>query len=230
MKHDCIRKAPSSGFTLTELLVVIAIVAVLAALGFMGISTFIKRANAAKDSATLRQIWISIAVYSGDNNDLMPGPLFTTQAPIYNQPISSNPREWRRLSDCLAPYLGHDNPKKGDFIEEMAASWQKTPETRNAGAYYMQRKLPIGLGDETRSPWGIPAPATGDLRLPMRMSQVMGEPQTSRTWAMTTVDQLHPEMSAPNLNTPAGMAYGSYRLGIYFDGRVSKFDVNNNPL
>lgn len=35
-------------------------IAALAILGFMGISTFTKRANAAKDTATLRQIWISI--------------------------------------------------------------------------------------------------------------------------------------------------------------------------
>ncbi len=163
MKHDRNQEAPSSGFTLTELLVVIVIIAVLATLGFMGMSIFTKRANAAKDAASLRQIWICISMYSGDNNDLMPGPLFSTQGPIYNKPISSNPREWRRLSDCLAPYLGHVNPKQGDFIEAMAASWQKAPETRNAPAYFMQQRLPIGLGDETRHPWGRPAPASADF-------------------------------------------------------------------
>jgi prepilin-type N-terminal cleavage/methylation domain-containing protein len=230
MKHDRIQKNTSSGFSLTELLVVIVLIAVLATLGFMGISMFSKRANAAKDAASLRQIWISISMYSGDNNDLMPGPLFTTQAPIYNRPISSNPREWRRLSDCLAPYLGHDNPKQGDFIEAMAASWQKTPETRNAPAYFMQQRLPIGPGDETRHPWGRPAPASADLRYPLRMSYVLGQPQTSKTWAVTEVDQLHPEIPNPNLNTPAGMAHGTYRLGIYFDGRVGKLDINNKPL
>lgn len=193
MKHNRIQKAPSSGFSLTELLVVIVIIAVLATLGLMGISTFTKRANAAKNATTLRQIWISIQMYSGDQNDLMPGPLFTGQAPIFNKPISSNPREWRRLSDCLALYLGHDNPKKGKFIEAMAASWQKTPLTRNSPAYFMQQRLPIGLGDETGHPWSRPAPAPADARYPMRMSQVLAQPQTSKTWAITAIDQVHPD-------------------------------------
>ncbi len=232
MKHDRIKKAPSFGFTLTELLVVIVIIAVLATLGFMGISTLAKRANAAKDAATLRQIWTCIQMYSGDHNDLMPGPLFSRQVPIFSKPVSSNPREWRRLSDCLAPYLGHDNPKQGDLIEAMTASWQKSPETRNASAYFMQQNLPIGPGDETRNPWGLPAPAAVDLRNPMRMSQVMGQPQTSRTWAITEFDQLHPGISNPDLKkgTPEGMTHGTYRLGIYFDGSIGKLDINNKPL
>lgn len=62
------------------------------------------------------------------------------------------------------------------------------------------------------------------------MSYVMGQPQTSKTWAITEVDQLHPEIPNPNLKTPVGLAHGTYRLGIYFDGRVGRFDVDNNPL
>jgi prepilin-type N-terminal cleavage/methylation domain-containing protein len=230
MKHIQIKKSQPFGFSLTELLVVIAIITVLTTLGFMGVSTFSKRANAAKDATTLRQIWTCIQMYSGDHNDLMLGPLFSAQVPIYNKPTPSNPREWRRLSDCLTPYLRHDSPKQGDFIEEMAASWQKTPDTRNAAAYFMQQKLPIGFGDESGNPWGRPAPASADLRLPMRMAHVMGQSQNSRTWAITEVDQLHPEIPKPNLKTPEGMAHGGYRLGIYFDGGMGRFGVDNNPL
>lgn len=225
MKHDRIQKAPSSGFSLTELLVVILIIAVLATLGLMGISTLTKRANATKDAATLRQIWTCVSLYSSDQNGMMPGPLFTAQSPIYNKPIPA-PGQWRRLSDCLAPYLGYDNLKSGDFMEAMAASWQKTPETRNSPAYYMQQKLPIGLGEETLRPFG----SGQDLTPPMRMSHVMAQPKTDKTWALTEYDQLNPEIPIPNTNTPAGMAHGTYRLGIYFDGRVGRFDVDNNPL
>jgi len=232
MKHGRIPTPPSSGFTLTELLVVIAIIAALAMLGFMGVSALTKRANAAKDASTLRQIWTCIQMYSGDQNDRMPGPLFSRQVPIYMKPVPLNPREWRRLSDCLAPYLGHDNPKQGDLIEAMAASWQKSPESRNAPAYFMQQQLAIGLEDETRNPWGLPAPAAVDLRNPMRMSQVMGQPLTSRTWAITEFDHLHPGISNPDLKkgTPEGMTHGKFRLGVYFDGSVGRFNVDNIPL
>jgi prepilin-type N-terminal cleavage/methylation domain-containing protein len=232
MRHSRTPKLPPRGFTLTEILVVIAIIAVLAAIGFMSISSLNKSANAAKDASTLRQIWNGIQMYSGDQNDLMPGPLFTRQSPIYNRPIPTNPREWRRLSDCVAPYLGYDSSKQGDFIEPMAASWQKTPLARNAPSLYMQQKLPIGDGQTTRNPWGIPAPASVDMRSPMRMSTVMSQPLASRTWAITEFDQLHPEISDPDLKkgTPDGMTHGKFRLGVYFDGSVGKLDTNNKAL
>jgi prepilin-type N-terminal cleavage/methylation domain-containing protein len=219
------------GFSLVELLVAIAIIAVLAVLVFGMARGFIRQAAASRDAATLRQMWTCIQMYAGDNNDLLPGPLFTRQSPIYNKAPSTNPREWRRLSDCLAPYLGHDNPKPGDFIEAMAASWQKNPISRNAPTYYMQQKLPIGDGRFTENPWGLPAPASVEDRMPMRMSVVMAQPKTNRTWAMTEFDQDHPEISDPGLKygTPEGMAHQTYRLGVYFDGSVGKLNRENNP-
>lgn len=227
-----VRKVRTCGFTLTELLVAIAIIAVLAVLVFGLARGFFRQAAATRDSNTLRQLWTCIQMYAGDQNDLMPGPLFTRQSPIYNKDISPNPREWRRLSDCLASYLGYDHPKPGDFIEAMAASWQKTPDSQNAPAYYMQQKLPIGDGRTTQNPWGMPAPASNEDRMPMRLSVVMAQPQTSRTWALTEFDHLHPAISDANLKqgTPEGMAHASYRFGLYFDGSVGKLDVNNKPL
>jgi prepilin-type N-terminal cleavage/methylation domain-containing protein len=227
-----IPKVRPRGFTLTELLVAIAIITVLALLVFGLARGFIRQAAASRDTATLRQLWTCIQMYAGDNNDLMPGPLFTRQTPIYNKPIPSNPREWRRLSDCLAPYLGYDNPKPGDFIEAMAASWQNTPISQKAPAFFMQQKLPIGDGGVTNNPWGLPAPASVEDRMPMRMSIVMAQPKTNRTWAMTEFDQAHPEVSDPDLKqgTPEGMAHGTYRLGVYFDGSVGKLNRENKPL
>jgi hypothetical protein len=68
----------------------------------------------------------------------------------------------------------------------------------------------------------------------MRMVHVMGhlmdQSRNSRTWAITAVDQLHPEIPNPNPNTPMGLAHGTYRLGTYFDGSIGRFDVDNNPL
>ena len=226
-----IRIRRPAGFTLVELLVSIAILAVLAALVFMLARGFTRHAAASRDTSTLRQVSTCIQMYSGDNNDLMPGPLFSRQSAVFNKPVSSNPREWRRLSDCLAPYLGYDDPKPGDFLDAMAASWQKSPQNRSAPAYFMQQNLPIGEGRETRNPWGLPAPASVDQRMPMRLSLVMSQPQTNRTWAMTEFDQAHPAISDPGLKegTPEGMVHGKYRLGLYFDGSVGKLNIKNDP-
>jgi prepilin-type N-terminal cleavage/methylation domain-containing protein len=227
-----LRRPKPAGFTMVELLVTITIIAVLAAIIFALSRGFLRQAAATRDSSTLRQMWTCIHMYCGDHNDLLPGPLFTRQSVVYNKPVPSNPREWRRLSDCLATYFGYDDPKPGTFLEPMAASWQKTPAGKNAPAYYMQQNLLIGEGRETRNPWGLPAPATAELRNAMRLSDVMAQPRTSRTWAMTEFDQLHPEISDPSLKegTPEGMTHGRYRLGMYFDGSVRKLNKSNQPL
>lgn len=220
------------GFTLVELLVVIAMIALLTVMAFIGIKMFIKKAEAAKDMSTMRQISACITMYAGDHNDYMPGPLFTGQTPVFNKPISTNIKEWRRLADCLAPYMGYDNPKEGDFIEPMASSWQRKPETRDVPAYFMQQKLPMADGFSFENPWGKPAPAPTNERVPMKMSTVLLQPKAARTWAMTDVDQLHPEVTSQDWKpkAPAGMSHGSYRLALYFDGSVGKLDVNNNPM
>ncbi len=232
MNRDTDISGPRRGFTLIELLVSIAIIGVLAVLVFALARGFIRQAAATRDASTMRQMWTCIRMYADDHNDLMPGPLFTRQSPVYNKVPHTNPREWRRLSDCLATYFGHEDPQSGDFIEGMAASWQKSPESHGAPAYYMQQKLPIGDGNTTTNPWGLPAPAANDKRLPMRMSMVLSQPLVDKTWAITEFDQSHPDVSDPELKlgTPEGMAHGTYRLGIYFDGRVGKLDRDNNPL
>ncbi|MBJ7256675.1 MAG: prepilin-type N-terminal cleavage/methylation domain-containing protein, partial [Akkermansiaceae bacterium] len=55
ISNDKFIKSSRLGFTLVELLVTITIIVVLAAVTFVGTSAMIKRAAAAKDSATLRQ-------------------------------------------------------------------------------------------------------------------------------------------------------------------------------
>jgi len=222
----------TAGFTLVELLVVILIIAVLAALSILGINLARKSAAAANDASTMRQVSTAIIMYASDHNDLMPGPLFTRQVPVYNKSPSPNPREWRRLSDCLANYLGYENSKKGEIIAPMAASWQKSGRNAKSPAWYMQQKLVIGTGNGFENPWGIPAPAPITERMPMRLSVVLAQPNSGRTWAMTAMDQLHPSVSDPALKVgcPEGLAHGTYRLGVYFDGSVAKFDRNNNPL
>lgn len=221
------------GFTLVELLVTITIIIVLAALTFVGSSLFIKRANAAKDAATLRQVFYCINMYAADNNDYLPGPLFTGQTPVCKNPLSSNIKEWRRLAECFAPYLGKADPKSGEVIESMTSSWQKTEAQQNSPSYYMQQKLPIGdSGTVFQCPWGKPAPASTEQRVPMKLQTVLAQPKAGRTWAMTELDQMHPDIGTASwkADVPAGMIHGSYRLALYFDGSVGKVDKDNSPL
>lgn len=222
------RRAP--GFSLVEVLVVILIIAILAVLSLVGAKMFIKTAAAAKDAGTLRQISTCINMYVADHNDYLPGPLFTGQTPVYNKAPSSNIKEWRRMADCLAPYMGYDEPKSGDCIEPMASSWQKDTTTRNSPSYYVQQKLPLGdAGTTVQCPWGKPAPAANDDRIPMKLQTVMAQTRAARTWAITELDQQHPDIGNPEWKdkVPQGMIHGSYRLALYFDGTVGKVNQKN---
>jgi prepilin-type N-terminal cleavage/methylation domain-containing protein len=60
---------PLSAFTLVELLVVIAIIALLAALAIPAIGGAIKRSNASKCMANLKQIGVAYRNYAQDNNN-----------------------------------------------------------------------------------------------------------------------------------------------------------------
>jgi prepilin-type N-terminal cleavage/methylation domain-containing protein len=219
------------GFTLVELLVVITIIVVLAALSFTGASFFIKRAAAVKDASTLRQITACINMYAADYNDYLPGPLFSGQTPVYRKELSTNIKEWRRLAECFAPYLGKQDPVSGEVINSMTSSWQKTPDQQNSPAFYMQQKLPMGEGKIFQNPWGLPAPAASELRVPMKLQVVIAQPKASRTWAMTELDQLHPNVGNADWKSriPPEMIHGDYRLALYFDGSVGKVNQDNSP-
>jgi prepilin-type N-terminal cleavage/methylation domain-containing protein len=211
------------GFTLVELLVTIAIIAVLATLGFMGSKSFLKKAAAVKDATNMRSLWTSVSLYAADNSDRLPGPINSGQKALYGLASTG------RISFYLAPYLGYENPKPNDFLDAMASSWQKTPATKAAPCYFIRSDVPLNQDPAaaTFQPWGYPGKSK-----PMTMSAALSRIDPSRTWAITDVDQLHPDAAGAGWinDVPDGMAHGTYRLAMYFDGSGGKVNVNNKPL
>ena len=86
---------PLSAFTLVELLVVIAIIALLAALAIPAIGGAIKRSNAAKCMANLKQIGVAYRNYAVENNRLIPSTV-TGGGPSWGQTLitSFQPTGW----------------------------------------------------------------------------------------------------------------------------------------
>jgi len=89
---------PLSAFTLVELLVVIAIIALLAALAIPAIGGAIKRSNAAKCMANLKQIGVAYRNYAQDNNNRLIPSTASGGGPSWGQAliqsIQSSPTGW----------------------------------------------------------------------------------------------------------------------------------------
>lgn len=221
-----------SGFTLTELMVVILIIVVLASLGFTGYKRLRTNASAVVDANDMRTIYSAITMYSADNNGFLPTS-YNGVGPIYTEGKKG-------LVNSIHPYLGVDDPEDGHYFEELAAENFKKARGEDSGpSLLIMANVYSGKGrpdDVSRpspsfNPFGYPS--GNGKKDPMKLSAAlskMGSP--AQRLMMTENDKVHPNY---NGSTPGwfnglaeGMAHGSYRLGVYWDGHVGKLDIDLN--
>ena len=214
------------GFTLTELMVVIVIIVVLAALGFSGYKRLKSNASAMVDTNDMRTIYGALNMYVGDNNGFLPVS-YSGVGPVYGKKNKS-------LTTALAPYLGVDEPEEGHYFTEMAAeNFQKERNGDGGPSLLIMQRVYTGKGkvdDVSRpspsiTPFGYPSPYRAPMKWSATISQ-MGSP--SQRLMITENDKAHPNYVG---STPGwfdgladGMAHGSYRLGLFWDGHVERLN------
>lgn len=221
-----------SAFTLVEILSAVGIIAVLATLGLSAYMRTLDRAREARCASNLRLIGVGIAAYTGENNNVLPGPLLPSQGPRYNK-VDGQVAAY--LASFLAPYLDIPEAASGG-LPTLAEARNRAPmfycpsfasAARNnfANSYFMRWKI-AEMGT-SKPPWGNYGTSTPQLPW-----NVLTIPDPAKTWAVTDVDKQCPDLPAQSWvnDAPSLPVHGRTRNALFFDGHVGKISPSGDPL
>ncbi len=220
----------NSGFTLLELLVVISIIAILAAIAVPVTMGVIRAADRTKCASNLRQVGGAMGSYMGDNNGLLPGPLWTWQSCWYDGGDTAT------LVTALGQYLGHSQEAGRSRADVMLCpAWQK-------GGPYLQDELyimntEVMVEDTLVNPWGdadlasdddTPNPDHNGNDRPKTLGGLSPRNGLARTWAMQDLDLKTPYKKLPHGIAPAPV-HGDIRNTLFLDFHVEPVPVGKVP-
>lgn len=222
------------GFTLIELLVVVAIIAILAALLLPSLAKAKQSAYRIKCVSNLKQLGAAIEMYTGDNDDRLPGPVWQGFYDTYFNDGTQNGKV--RMPYYIATYLGL--PAASSEVRRLQVAicpsaqraWTSaSPGTpmeslRQPLSYIVSVEVQNKTNDVISRPFGypygsLPSGASGEDELPKRVREIRNP---ASSWAIIDADQLNAvSLAAYYPFLPRERAHIKVRNQLFFDWHVA---------
>lgn len=206
-------------FTLIELLVVIAIIAILAAILMPVLAKAKEKAWRTDCASNLKQAGTAIQLYADDNQDFLPGPVWSGAMASYDN-TSSQELIW-----FIAVDLGQPAPSSQTVVANVfvcPAYAHRAPSVTSLigrKVYFDNPNIAPDPSNSTVAPFGNPSTNAPSLK----MSSIVKCQPPASVFAISDVDQALPQLN-PSISwwsdLPNQPVHGAVRNQVFFDWHV----------